>query len=369
MTTILIWSTSDTSHVRMSNLLAGFEGKPVKTISLVIPVWKAEQNKAVLGLLSVFWRMIQLVFAYIILAVRYLFAPQHDLVLVPYMGQIDLLVLKPLAWLRRKPVVWDVYISLYDTLVFDRKTISKYNPIAKLIYILEWIDFKLANIALADTGTHATYLQELFKLKEKPQTVLIGANSSEFYPISEGLKTLSKKCKVLFYGNLSPMHGVETIIQAAALFEDDDNIEFTIIGEGQSSQSVEAVIAKKQLKNITRISHVPYADLNKFINDSDIGLGTFANNPKGNKVVPNKVYQMLAAGIPLITADTAGMSEVFGNHPLVKLVPFEDEIALANAITQLKDESAKSAQRVNAYSVTENDVAEQFLKVIADAKI
>lgn len=371
MRTILIWSTSDISHVRMSNLLAGLEGKSVKVIDLTIPVWKAEQNKAILGVLTIFLRMFHLLFAYIILAFRYLFAPKHDMVLVPYMGQIDLLVVKPLAWLRRKPVAWDVYISLYDTFVFDRKSISKSNPIAKLIYYLEWLDFKLADIVIADTEPHARYMKVLFRLKQEPSVVHIGANSKEFYPMNRESKIPRDKFCVLFYGNLSPMHGVETIVSAAALLTGETEIEFLIIGEGQSSKSVDDLITEKGLKNVTRKKYVPYADLNKVINDSDIGLGVFANNPKGNKVVPNKVYQMLATGSRIITADTIGIQEVLGNNPLVKVVPFEDDKALANAILQFKNESTKhkSATNLNTISVTEKNAAEQFLKVLDDAKV
>ena len=161
------------------------------------------------------------------------------MVLVPYMGQIDLLVIKPLAWFRRKPVMWDVYISLYDTLVFDRKSISKLNPISKLIYYLEWLDFKLADIAIADTEPHARYMKELFKLKKEPSVVHIGANSKEFYPLNKESKIPVDKFSVLFYGNLSPMHGVETIVRAAALLADKTEIEFMIIGEGKSSKPVD----------------------------------------------------------------------------------------------------------------------------------
>lgn len=371
MRTILIWSTSDISHVRMSNLLAGLKHEPVEIIDLTIPIWKAEQNKAILGMFSIFCRMIRLLFAYPILTVRYLIAPKHDFVLVPYMGQIDMLVIKPLAWLRSKPVVWDVYISLYDTLVFDRKSMSKFNPIAKLIYGLEWLNFKLANIAIADTKPHARYMQELFKLKTEPSTVHIGANSKEFYPIKNNSNLPTGKFSVLFYGNLSPMHGVETIVKAAALLSDNSEIEFIIIGEGQSSASIDSLITKKQLKNTQRIAFVPYTALNQIINDSDIGLGVFANNPKGNRVVPNKVYQMLASRIPIITADTIGIREVLDNNPMVKVVPFEDENALANAIIKTKNEVSNRQLKpnTNSVSVTEKQVAQQFLKVTDNARV
>ena len=86
MKTILIWSTSDVSHVRMRNLMAGLENEPVKIIDVTIPVWKAEQNKALLGIFTTLWRFISMLLVYPILAVRYLFAPDHDLILVPYMG-------------------------------------------------------------------------------------------------------------------------------------------------------------------------------------------------------------------------------------------------------------------------------------------
>ena len=374
MKTILIWSTSDVSHVRMRNLMAGLENEPVKIIDVTIPVWKAEQNKALLGIFTTLWRFISMLLVYPILAVRYLFAPDHDLILVPYMGQLDLLLVKPLAWIRRKPVVWDVYISLFDTLVFDRKALSRFNPISQLVYFVEWLDFKIADLAIADTEPHARYLKKLFRLKQEPSTVHIGADSTAFYPIDnvpfQSLKT-ERQFSVLFYGNLSPMHGVETIVGAAALLSNKTDIEFIIIGEGQSSESIDSLISEKKLKNIIRKSHVPYKELNQHLNDSNIGLGIFANNPKGNKVVPNKVYQMLASGISIITADTLGVREVLGDNPLASYVPFEDEKALADTIVRMKNNRGNSPTYtdIRSVSVTEKHVAQQFLNVISNAGI
>ena len=43
--------------------------------------------------------------------------PQHDVVVVGYLGQLDVLLIRPFTWLRDVPLVWDTFLSLYDTVV------------------------------------------------------------------------------------------------------------------------------------------------------------------------------------------------------------------------------------------------------------
>ena len=80
---------------------------------------------------------------------------------------------------------------------------------------------------------------------------------------------------------------------------------------------------------------------------------------------------MLATGIPVVTAKTIGVYEVLGENPLVKVVPFEDEKALANAIMQTKNQvsNEQSKHSLSPFSVTEKQVARQFLKVIDDVGV
>ena len=70
---------------------------------------------------------------------------------------------------------------------------------------------------------------------------------------------------------------------------------------------------------------------------SDICLGVFGTSDKAGRVVPNKVYDALAAGRPLVTADSPAARELLGDGRDALLVPAGDAGALAAALRRLGD--------------------------------
>jgi len=77
---------------------------------------------------------------------------------------------------------------------------------------------------------------------------------------------------------------------------------------------------------------------------ANISLGIFGVTPKAARVIPNKVYQTLALGKPVITADTLALRERFtpGEHLLA--TPPGDSDALAEAIRTLAGNAALRAE-------------------------
>ena len=70
-------------------------------------------------------------------------------------------------------------------------------------------------------------------------------------------------------------------------------------------------------------------------------LGIFGASAKATRVIPNKAYQALACGTPLVTADTPAARELLVDGESARLVPAGDAEALAHAVRGLlADESA-----------------------------
>jgi hypothetical protein len=102
-------------------LLDGLRSAGVEVVEVHADIWRGVEDKSRLGSFDRFVYALRWIAAYPGLILRYLAAPRHDAVVVAYLGQIDVVVLWPLARLRRVPVVWDMFIPLYETVVEDRR--------------------------------------------------------------------------------------------------------------------------------------------------------------------------------------------------------------------------------------------------------
>jgi colanic acid biosynthesis glycosyl transferase WcaI len=119
---------------------------------------------------------------------------------------------------------------------------------------------------------------------------------------------MAGKFVVQYAGNIGRTHGVETLLDAARELRDDPSTAFMIIGSGAGRAAVDRAIASENLGNVTLLEPVPREELGTALNACDVSVVTFRPGMKGVSV-PSRVYNVLAAGKPLIVAADAG-SEV-----------------------------------------------------------
>jgi glycosyltransferase involved in cell wall biosynthesis len=111
-------------------------------------------------------------------------------------------------------------------------------------------------------------------------------------------------------------------------------IQWTLIGTGPEAGALRAELARHPLPQVRWLPPVPYARLPDYVEAADMVLGVFGTTLKAASVIPNKVYQAVAAGRPLITRDGPGVREWLAHRPpWVYLVPPGDAVALAAAVS------------------------------------
>jgi hypothetical protein len=88
------------------------------------------------------------------LAARYRQVGPHEVVLVGYFGHLDVLLARLLA--RRRRVVLDMFLSVYDTVVLDRKTVRPTGAQARLARLLDRLAVRASDLALLDTPSRST---------------------------------------------------------------------------------------------------------------------------------------------------------------------------------------------------------------------
>jgi glycosyltransferase involved in cell wall biosynthesis len=329
---IVLWGTYDTGKPRIRILREGLRALGVEVTEIHKDVWGDIGDKSAMrGPWAWLRRGFRLLLAYPSLIWRYLRAPVHDLVLVSYPGQIDIMVIRPFAWLHRKRIAFDWFISAFDTVVEDRRLLGRGNPLAWMLWAGEWLASHAADLAFMDTATHAHRMEKLFGLVPGSVTrVWVGAEPAFFAPVVR--RPAGDHLQVLFYGQFIPLHGIETIIEAARLLHDAP-VRWTLIGRGQVAPRIRAMLAEQPLPNLQWLDWVAYDDLAAWIEKSDVCLGIFGVSGKAASVIPNKVFQVVAAGCPLVTRDSPAIRELLGDDPpFVQLVQAGDAQALAAAI-------------------------------------
>ena len=335
---IVFWGTYDIGKPRVRLLIAGAREMGLEIIECHSDIWQGVEDKSQLsGVKAKAKCILSLFSSYPLLIYRYLHLPPHDVVIVGYLGQFDILVIWMFARLRGVPICWDVFISLYDTVVIDRKIVPKESMAALLLYILEWLSSRAANQLFMDTRTHAEYFEKLYHLRKNSVShVYVGAESNIFKK-KKIIQRPKKVYTVLFYGQFIPLHGIDTIVHAANILEKlKEDVRWIIIGKGQEKHSIDELIKEIGVKSIHRISWVPYEQLIEYINKADICLGIFGASGKATRVIPNKIYQILSAGKPIITADSLAMREIFHESPILRLIEPGNPEVLALAILDLR---------------------------------
>ncbi|OGJ57126.1 hypothetical protein A2635_01300 [Candidatus Peribacteria bacterium RIFCSPHIGHO2_01_FULL_51_9] len=255
-------------------------------------------------------------------------------ILVMFPGQY----LMPLGWLLtrlpRRKLVFDAFISLYDTLVDDRQKVSRWNPYAWFLFFVDWTACHLADEVLIDTEEHKKYFVKTFHLKpNKVRVVYLGTRDDLFYPNPS--RCLEGRHEILFYGTYLPLQGIEYIIDAAKILQDKNfPAHFTLIGSGQTYPALRERAETYRLKNITFEPRIPYEELPHRIRAADLCLGIFGTTAKARRVIPHKVYDAVGCGIPIITADTPAIREKFADGKEVILCKGGDAKDLAEKIEQ-----------------------------------
>lgn len=333
--------TYDLGKPRMRILLRGLQENGVEVVSCHQSVWGGIEDKSQLrGIRAKLAIVLSLLSAYPRLIWRYMKLPKHDVVLIGYLGLFDVLVLWPFIKMRRVPLVWDVFLSLYNTVVEDRRMVSRYNPVAWTLYFMEWLALRLVDIAIIDTEAHADYLRSTYRrTAHQVQRVFVGVEPEVFEAESGDAagSDPDRPFRVVFYGQFIPLHGIDTVVRAASLCEHED-IEWLLIGQGQESENVSTLIEVLRPARLRRIDWVQYEELVDYLKKSDVALGIFGDTDKAARVIPNKVYQILAAEKPLITRDSAAIRELIEvsdwRHILISQA---DPQALLDAVLSVRD--------------------------------
>ena len=251
---------------------------------------------------------------------------RYDILYVSFMSQMVIPFIR-----KRKNVLLidDFFISIYDTLVNDRKIIK--GPLKKLLYEIDRVTLAKSNLVITDTREHALYFVRKFNCPEERMRVLyLEADREIYYPHTvRRVDRWKGKYLVLYFGSILPLQGVEVILKAAAYLQKCPAIHFVIIGP---------VRKRKNIANVEYIDWLPQNTLADYIAQADLCLAGHFHKTirKARRTIPGKAYIYRAMEKPMILGDNAANRERFAEEMEdVYFVPMGSARSLAEKIYDL----------------------------------
>ena len=313
---VAYFGTYERDYPRNAQVISALRGAGVEVVERHEPVWEGREQKWGIGPTA----LPRLVRAELRLLRRGL--PEADALLVGYPGHFDLVAARRLA--GKRPIVFNPLVALSDTLVEDRGRFQRGSPAARVLAAIDRRAFRASDLVVADTQANAVFFAGLAGLPPGRLAVaFVGAEERLFRPGWAPQDPFT----VVFVGKLIPLHGLETILSAARLAPE---LPFRVIGSGQ----LETLLDTRP-PNVEWVPWVEYERLPAELHRAGCVLGVFGTSGKARRVIPNKAFQALACGAPLVTADTPAARELVTHGSDAVLVPPRDPEALVTAIREL----------------------------------
>jgi glycosyltransferase involved in cell wall biosynthesis len=151
---------------------------------------------------------------------------------------------------------------------------------------------------------------------------------------------------VLYQGLIDSMRCIEEIAEATPFF--DDGIVLVMMGTGYGRWSNPAA-ALARFERIVVLPPVPYTELVPYTASADLGILLYRNDCRNNyHCAPNKVFEYMMMGLPVIAPDYPGMKALVEGDDVGVCVAPDSPRAIAAAVNRLAvDPGGRARMRAN----------------------
>jgi len=249
-----------------------------------------------------------------------------------------------LAWiflrtrsLHKRPVVYEVH-EIFSTRPRENRTLDpdEIQGVADRTRALEASVFAEADLLLPLTQACADIIEYSYRVPTERIVVVPDGTTPPSGPLPARLIDTRK---VVYAGQLYPWKGVDTLLRAMAELPD---VRLTVFGGRGSPQDPDLRAAQQLVREldvvdrVTFAGFVPHAEVRQRLEGAGVAVLPLPDNLMARYFTsPLKLFDYMAAGVPIVASDLPSIQEVLSDGDNALLVPPEDPSALAAAIRRL----------------------------------
>ena len=213
--------------------------------------------------------------------------------------------------------------------------------------------------------------------EEKVSMIPNMAKPDKFFPHEPNMEVVKQfgidlsKFNVIHFGSMGRANGLQYIIEAAKCLKEkgDDSVHFIFMGSGATEPVVKKLAEDYGLTNVSFLGSHPMDIVAEVVNLCDASITTFLNLPVLKTNSPNKLFDSLSAGKPIIVNSAGWTKDMVENDDCGFYVDPEKPEELAKKILQYKDdketlERSKNARRLSLEVYDKDILAAQVADVI-----
>ena len=155
--------------------------------------------------------------------------------------------------------------------------------------------------------------------------------------LSNKLNLKPDSFKIVYFGAMGIANGMDYIIEGIKSLKDNPEIEFVFMGGGATEPVLKEKCKKLNINNIHFLGGFPLEELSEIVNLCDVSLVTFADLPILATNSPNKLFDSLSAGKPIIVNSPGWTKDLVEDHKCGLFVDPKKPEELALKIKYLKD--------------------------------
>lgn len=252
-----------------------------------------------------------------------------------------------LKWFKKIPYVFEVR-DLWPEVPIQMGAFK--NP--AIIKSTRWFEKTLYRNAKHVVALSPGMQEGVMKYIPKEKTSMIPNMSKidEFWPREPDRKLLKQldlqpdTFKVIYLGAVGLANSADYIIDAAFLLKDDPSIEFVFLSKGSNENRLKERCKQSGLNNIKFLGFFPMKETSEIVNLCDVSLVTFANLPILYTNSPNKLFDSLSAGKPIIVNSAGWTKQMVEENNCGFFVLPEQPEDLAEKIKLLQSNPALTAK-------------------------
>jgi glycosyltransferase involved in cell wall biosynthesis len=261
-------------------------------------------------------------------------APRPDVVIGSSPHLLTGLAARMLARRHDAPFILevrDMWPDMLDQLGLARSVVA---PLAKLE---AYLYAESARVLALTEGIKARILD-----KGVPEAkVAVVANSAlKPAPLDEARRRQRRcelgwegKCVLVWAGSHNPMNGLDVVVEAARLLQSNPDVLVVFIGDGSLKQDL--VVQARGLPNIRFYEPLPRSEIQDFLRAADIGLLHSRSFDAFTGARPNKLFEYMSAGLPILTTVPGEAWEIVREAAAGIHAEWENSRALAAAVVEL----------------------------------